>query len=758
MTQDQKQQLEKQLWAVANVLRGKMNADEYKNYILGFIFYKYLSEKLARYIDEKLLVNEKFTFDEIDENSKEGEMIIEEVKNACIDHLGFFLKPTDLFSYLVKKGNGEITGENIFILESLKNVLNSIEQTSMGTASEDDFKGLFDDVDLTSSKLGKSENKKNEVIVEVLTLLSGIDFKLEDSKSDLLGDAYEYLIGEFAAGAGKKGGEFYTPAQVSRLLAKIVTHGKKRIKSVYDPTCGSGSLLLRIGDYTDVKAYYGQELNPTTYNLARMNMILHGVHFDNFSIRQGDTLTDDMHLDLQAEAVVANPPFSADWKGDKDISLANDERYSQYGRLAPKNYADYAFVAHMLHHLADNGTMAVVLPHGVLYRPNAEEHIRKYIIENQNYLDAIIGLPENLFYGTTYSTLIMVFKKCRSEDRDIFMIDASKDFKKGVNQNVLTDKNLESIFNTYVERKDIPKRAYKISMDEIISNDFNLNFPRYIDIFDKEKKVNLYKKANAIRSLKQEEELLSRKLSKILGELNLANPFEDNLIDQIGKTDVRFKNSKGDSYPNWQKFCFHELFNFVSTNSYAKEKLINGSLGAVRNIHYGLIHTELKPQFIAKNTNLPFIDTSEDLARWKEDNYLKEKDIVIADASEDYADIGKAIEVISLNGQKILAGLHTIIARPKTNKISSGFMSIYLQTNLYKDEIKKIAQGTKVLGLPKKYLRNISIMLPTLEEQQKIFQFVTSIEQIVNQIIEIKEKQSQKTKEWKKGLLQQMFV
>ena len=342
MSGEQKRLLEKQLWAVANVLRGKMNADEYKNYILGFIFYKYLSEKLARYIDEKLLASEKFSFAEVDDSTDEGQHIVEHIKKATIDHLGFFLKPTELFSYIVRKGNGEIKGHDTFILENLKNVLNSIEQTSMGTASEDDFKGLFDDVDLTSTKLGKSENKKNEVIVEVLTLLSGIDFKLEDTKSDLLGDAYEYLIGEFAAGAGKKGGEFYTPAQVSRLLAKIVTHGKKRVKSVYDPTCGSGSLLLRIGEYADVVSYYGQELNPTTYNLARMNMILHGVHFDHFSIRNGDTLEDDMHLDLQAEAVVANPPFSADWKGDKDPTLAHDERFAQYGRLATKGKADYA--------------------------------------------------------------------------------------------------------------------------------------------------------------------------------------------------------------------------------------------------------------------------------------------------------------------------------------------------------------------------------------------------------------------------------
>jgi len=264
MSDEQKKLLEKQRWAVANVLRGKMNADEYKNYILGFIFYKYLSEKLELYVNNKLLVPEDFKFAEIDENTKKGKEYLDHVRAGCISHLGFFLKPTELFSYLVEKGKGNIKGQMTFILEDLKKVLNTIESTSRGTASEDDFAGLFADVDLTSSKLGSGENKKNEVIVEVLSLLSEIDFNLSDAKSDLLGDAYEYLIGEFAAGAGKKGGEFYTPSQVSRLLAQIVSQDKKRLRSAYDPACGSGSLLLRLKDYTEVVDYFGQELNQTT--------------------------------------------------------------------------------------------------------------------------------------------------------------------------------------------------------------------------------------------------------------------------------------------------------------------------------------------------------------------------------------------------------------------------------------------------------------------------------------------------------------
>ncbi len=524
MAEEQKRLLEKQLWKVADALRGKMNADEYKNYILGFIFYKYLSEKLEKFINE-LLKNDDITYHEIDEDSTEGKQYIKDIQDRCIDTLGFFLKPTELFSYLVKKGKNGIRGQESFILEDLKNVLNTIEQTSMGTDSEDDFKGLFADVDLTSSKLGNSENKKNEVIVEVLSLLNGIDFKLEDSRSDLLGDAYEYLIGEFAAGAGKKGGEFYTPAQVSRLLAQIVIQDKKRIRSAYDATCSSCSLLLRLKDYSEIVDYFGQELNPTTHNLARMNMILHGVHFDHFKIMKGDTLTEDMFPNLKAEAIVANPPFAVNWKSEADPQLKTDERFSQYGRLAPKGAADYAFVTHMLYHLADNGTMAIILPHGVLFRGGAEGQIRKYIIEKLNYLDTVIGLPANLFYGTSIPACVLVFKKCREEDGDILFIDASREFEKGKNQNHITDENIAKIFETYKERKKIDKYSHKASLDEIRENEFNLNIPRYVDTFEPEPEIDLDKVVAEIKKIDTEMIEVDKKITGYCKELGINSPF-----------------------------------------------------------------------------------------------------------------------------------------------------------------------------------------------------------------------------------------
>ncbi len=519
MNIEQKRNLEAKLWECANALRGTMTSDEYKNYLLGFIFYKYLSEKQEAFANKKL-ERENKTFADITENK----VYLEAMEKASQDALGYFLKPIELFSYLVKKGNNEIKGEESFILEDVKNVLNSIENTSKGTESEDDFAGLFRDMDFTSSKLGKSESQKNEVVVSVMTSLEEIDFKLGDSKADVLGDVYEYLIAQFASGAGKKGGEFYTPAQVSALLSKIVSYGKKRINSVYDPTCGSGSLLLKIGKEVEVTDYYGQEINSTTHNLARMNMILHNIHFNDFDIRQDDTLTNDLFSDLKAEAIVANPPFSLKWKSDSDPLLANDDRFVEYGKLAPKSAADYAFVTHMLYHLADNGTMAVVLPHGALFRGGAEETIRKYIIEKQNSLDAVIGLPSNLFYGTSIPATVLVFKKNR-ENTDILFIDASKEFEKGKNQNTLTDENVEKIFKTYTERKEIEKYSHIATLEEIAENDFNLNIPRYVDTFEEEEEIDITEVSKKLQSLQKDEKEMQNNIADFCDELGIEKPF-----------------------------------------------------------------------------------------------------------------------------------------------------------------------------------------------------------------------------------------
>ena len=470
MSEDQKKQLQQQLWKIADVLRGNMSADEYRDYILGFIFYKYLSEKMQSYATQ-ILEEDGIAYTAIAEDTEEGQEYLEAIKEASVEKLGYFLKPSELFSSIAEKGN-----QDQFILDDLSRILNNIEQSTMGTESEDDFDKLFEDLDLTSTKLGRTEKDKNELISKILVHLDAIDFKLENTELDVLGDAYEYLIGQFAAGAGKKAGEFYTPQEVSVILAQLVTSGKQKLKSVYDPTCGSGSLLLRVAkEVNEVSEFYGQELNRTTYNLARMNMILHDVHYRKFDIKQADTLEAPQHSDKRFEAVVANPPFSAKWSAH-DIHL-NDDRFSQYGKLAPKSKADFAFITHMIHHLADNGIMAVVMPHGVLFRGAAEGHIRQYLIKERNYLDAVIGLPANIFYGTSIPTSILVFKKCKEHPNDILFIDASQHFEKEKNQNILRPSDIEKIVSTYQNRTQEDKYSYIATLDEVAENDYNLNIP-----------------------------------------------------------------------------------------------------------------------------------------------------------------------------------------------------------------------------------------------------------------------------------------
>ena len=523
MSEDHKRQLEQQLWNIANTLRGKMNADEFRDYILGFIFYKYLSEKMKRYADE-ILVPDGIKYVDVDEHTESGQEYLEAIRDEALEKLGYFLKPTELFSQMAKRGNGDTEGADNFILEDLKRILTNIEQSTMGTASEDDFDNLFEDMDLTSTKLGRTESAKNELIVKVLVYLDKIDFHLEDTELDVLGDAYEYLIGQFASGAGKKAGEFYTPQEVSKILAKIVTTGKSRLKSVYDPTCGSGSLLLRVArEVQDVNEFCGQELNRTTYNLCRMNMILHDVHFTKFDIRQEDTLEHPQHLDKRFEAVVANPPFSANWSASP--LFMTDDRFSHYGKLAPSSKADFAFVQHMVYQLADNGTMAIVLPHGALFRGGAELQIRRYLIEERNYLDAVIGLPANIFYGTSIPTCILVFKKCRENPNDVLFIDASQHFEKVKTQNVLRNEDIEKIVTTYRNRSEEAKYSKLATLADIAGNDYNLNIPRYVDTFEAEESIDINQLAVELVALDKAMAETDKTIASYCKELNIPTPF-----------------------------------------------------------------------------------------------------------------------------------------------------------------------------------------------------------------------------------------
>lgn len=510
---DKQQNLETKLWAVADVLRGTMDANEFKNYILGFIFYKYLSEKIELRLTNELK-QDGLTF----EQAYAKDEFKEDLRQEAIENLGYFIEPQDLFSNLVKQAS--VGDEDL--IQNVERAFKKVGDSSIGGESAQDFENLFDDVDLQSSKLGKKVSDKNKLIGQIIKHLSEIDFELENDENDILGDAYEYLISQFASDAGKKAGEFYTPQEVSKILAKLVTVGKSRLKSVYDPTCGSGSLLLRVSKEVRVTDFYGQELNQTTYNLARMNMILHDVNFNDFDIRQGDSLEEPLFIDERFEAIVANPPFSAKWSSDK--KFLDDERFSAAGKLPPKSKADYAFVEHMIYHLDENGTMAIVLPHGVLFRGAAEGTIRKFLVDERNYLDAVIGLPANLFYGTSIPTCVLIFKKCREENDDILFIDASQEFEKVKNQNKLRKSDIDKIVNTYINREEIDKYSHRASLEEIKENDFNLNIPRYVDTFEEEEPVDLDEVCKELEKISEEMKEVDAEIKKYCDELGIKAP------------------------------------------------------------------------------------------------------------------------------------------------------------------------------------------------------------------------------------------
>lgn len=507
----QTNELKSSLWACANDLRGNMDASEFKNYILGLIFYRFLSEQLLEKVNNELKDEDGVTYAEAFYSDDYKDDII----SILLEELGYVIEPEYLWNSIVDSINNDK-----FNITMLSKAINSINESTLGQKSEEDFDGLFEDMDLNSNKLGKNEQDRSKLIAKVILKIDAIDFKFKDSEIDVLGDAYEYLIGQFAASAGKKAGEFYTPQQVSKLLAKIVTLGKDKLKNVYDPTCGSGSLLLRVARECNVVSFYGQEMVSTTYNLARMNMLLHGVKYNRFHIENNDTLEhpDKEILEMKFDAVVANPPYSANWSADP--KFLDDPRFSAYGKLAPKSKADYAFVQHMLYQLDDAGTMAVVLPHGVLFRGAAEETIRKFIISEKNWLDAVIGLPANLFYGTSIPTCVLVFKKCRTTD-DVLFIDASKEYESGKNQNVLSDENVEKILQAYKNRIDVDKYCHVAKLSEIEENEFNLNIPRYVDTFEEEEEIDIQAVQKEIKELEAKRAELDAEIEKYLKELGI---------------------------------------------------------------------------------------------------------------------------------------------------------------------------------------------------------------------------------------------
>ena len=501
MAESKAQNISSQLWAIANDLRGTMDASSFKDYILPFLFYKYLSIHQEEYLVNNELVD---ISDGKSVNDAYKELVENEGLEACLidiaGTLGYAINPEDTWASLTESiHNGSVIPSDY---QRLFENFNKNAEINKEAAA--DFRDIFNYINLGDSGLGSTIVGRTKTLNAVVTKIDEIEYK-DESGRDILGEIYEYLIGKFAANAGKKGGEFYTPHEVSQILAKIVTDNIKTQHdtfTVYDPTMGSGSLLLTVrneipdGSRQGAVSFYGQELNTVTYNLARMNLMMHGVTYNNMTLNNADTLESDwpdgpdrdgIDRPRSFDAVVANPPYSAKW--DNNENKLKDPRFSEYGKLAPASKADYAFILHSLYHLNNEGTMAIVLPHGVLFRGAAEGKIRQTIIE-KNYLDAVIGLPANLFYGTSIPTTILVFKKNRTT-RDILFIDASNEFEKGKNQNNLSDENITKIIETYRNRQDVDKYAHVASIEEIKENDYNLNIPRYVDTFEEEEELDL---------------------------------------------------------------------------------------------------------------------------------------------------------------------------------------------------------------------------------------------------------------------------
>ena len=515
-------ELNQKLFSAADNLRSKMDASEYKNYLLGLIFYKYLSDKLLEKVVE--LADESLTEYNTPEKQTQlyRELLADEDSKSdlietLVDTLGYDIEPDFLFNVLTNEAK-----QNIFQLNDLNKAFIDL------STKYNQFNGLFDDVDLKSKKLGADDQQRNITISEVLKKLNDVD--VLGHNGDVIGDAYEFLISQFASEAGKKAGEFYTPHEVSVMMARIAAIGQedKQLFSVFDPTMGSGSLMLNIRNYLNYPEsvkYHGQELNTTTFNLAKMNLILHGVDNEDIRLRNGDTLNKDWPTDepYTFDSVVMNPPYSANWSADD--TFLDDSRFNKYGKLAPKSKADFAFLLHGFYHLKDSGTMAIVLPHGVLFRGAAEGVIRKKLLEDGS-IDTVIGMPANLFFGTTIPTTVIILKKNRTT-RDVLFIDASKDFLKGKNQNKLTAENLEKVVETYKNRTNVEKYAHVASFEEIKENDFNLNIPRYVDTFEEQEEIDIVDLGKELVSLNKQIKEAENDFLAMLDELAVTDESRD---------------------------------------------------------------------------------------------------------------------------------------------------------------------------------------------------------------------------------------
>ncbi|OUZ08155.1 type I restriction-modification system subunit M [Aeromicrobium sp. PE09-221] len=510
----QRAELHKTIWRIANDLRGSVDGWDFKSYVLGMLFYRFISENLTAYINK----SEREAGDPSFDYALLGDAQAEFGRKETVEEKGFYILPSELFQNVRKRAASDPN-----LNETLARVFKNIEGSAVGTDAEDDLKGLFDDLDVNSSKLGGTVAKRNEKLVKLLDAIGDLPLgNFEDNSIDLFGDAYEYLMQMYASSAGKSGGEYYTPQEVSELLARITVVGKTQVNKVYDPAVGSGSLLLKfakvLGKENVRQGFFGQEINLTTYNLARINMFLHDINYEKFNLAHGDTLTDPAHWDDEPfEAIVSNPPYSIKWDGDANPLLINDPRFAPAGVLAPKSKADLAFTMHILSWLAVNGTAAIVEFPGVLYRGGAERKIRKYLIDN-NYVDAVIQLPPDLFFGTTIATCIIVLKKSKTDNAVLF-IDASDQFKRTGNKNKLTEANQQHILDTFTARESVDHVAKLVPNEDIAANDYNIAVSSYVEQEDTREVIDITELNAEIARIVARQQELRASIDEIVADL-----------------------------------------------------------------------------------------------------------------------------------------------------------------------------------------------------------------------------------------------
>lgn len=684
-------ELHKTIWRIANDLRGSVDGWDFKAYVLGMLFYRFISENLTAYLNEAEHKAGHTDFDYRYLSNEDAEQARDEVVNEK----GFFILPQDLFANVRERARND---ENLN--ETLSRVFTNIDASAVGADSEDDIKGLFTDVDVNSAKLGPTVAKRNEKLVKLLDAIGELNFGnggFTHNTIDAFGDAYEYLMGMYAANAGKSGGEYYTPQEVSELLARITVVGKTEVNKVYDPACGSGSLLLKFNKVLPGgvrKGFFGQEINLTTYNLCRINMFLHDINYEQFDIAHGDTLIDPAHWDDEPfEAIVSNPPYSLKWEGDANPLLINDERYAPAGVLAPKSKADLAFTMHMLSWLAVDGTAAIVEFPGVLYRGGAEQKIRKYLVDN-NYVDAVIQLPPDLFFGTTIATCIIVLKKSKTDNKVLF-IDASAEFARQGNKNKLTFDHQQKILNTFTAREDVPHFAALVDQCAIAGNGYNIAVSSYVEADNTREAVDIM--------------ALNAEIRRIVDSQTKLREEIDAIVTDLAGWDAR----------DVRRAPMGEVGEFIRGRRFTKSDIVDDGVPC---INFGEIYTRY-----GAFAHEVFSHVRADLRPSL--RFAETGDVILTGVSETVEDICKA--VAWLGAEDVAVHDDCFVYR---HDMDPKFVSYYLQTETFHTEKAKHVARAKVKRISADSLAKLTIPVPSRDEQERIVAILDKLDALVNDL------------------------